>query len=84
MNEQPTPEQFLIREAAKRLTAKQTIIWELHNYEQLSNVDIAHKLSVSPQGIGRHLKAIERKIKKFVKSNLAGYNLLKMETQPNE
>lgn len=76
----PTPEQFLMQEAINELTPKQRKVWDLYNFEQLSIADIGRKLRIAPQGVSRHIKACETKIKKFVKQNMGAYNLLKSET----
>jgi predicted DNA-binding protein YlxM (UPF0122 family) len=85
MNEHPSPEQFLIREALNEFTSTQHKVWDLYNFEQLSIADIGRKLRIAPQGVSRHIKACETKIKKYVRQNIGAYNLLKSETgEPNE
>jgi DNA-directed RNA polymerase specialized sigma24 family protein len=77
--EHPTPEQLLIREAAKWLTTKQKRVWELHNYDKFTQDEIAKKLGVTQQAIQESVKAIEKRIAKWVKGNLGAYELLKAD-----
>ncbi len=62
----PSPEQLLLREALKRFTPKQKKIWEFHNYDRLTQDEIALKMKTSRQVIARHIKACEKKITKYV------------------
>jgi len=73
----PTPEQLMIRQAEKYLTPKQKEVWELWNYDRLTQDEIALRLGIAQQGVSKHLKAIEKKIAKWVKNNIEAYNLLK-------
>lgn len=77
----PSPEQLLVREAAKYLTAKQKRVWELYNYDKLTQDEIGAKLGITHQGVAKHIKAIEKRIAKWVKSNIAAYNLIKEEME---
>ncbi len=83
-SEHPTPEQLLIRQAVKFLTPKQKIVWELSNYDKLTQDDIAVKLSISQAAVSKHLSAIEKRIAKWVKSNMGAYNLLKSDLGEQE
>ncbi len=77
--EHPTPEQLLVREATKALTLKQRRIWDMHNYDKLTQDAIAKKLHISQQTVQEHIKACERRITKWCKDNIGAYKLLKME-----
>ncbi len=76
-NKHPTPEQLMVREAAKWLTSKQKKVWELYNYDRFTQDEIAKKLGITQQGVAKHIKAIEKRIAKWIGSNLGAYNLLK-------
>lgn len=77
--EHPTPEQLLIRQAIKYLTPKQKQVWELHNYDRLTQDEIAKKLNMKQPNVTISLKAIEKRIAKFVQHNLGAYELLKRD-----
>jgi RNA polymerase sigma factor (sigma-70 family) len=77
--EHPTPEQLLIREAAKYLTKKQKKVWEYANYERMTQDEIAEKLGIDQTTVRDHLQACEKRIAKWVKSNIGAYNLLKTD-----
>src|ERR1035437_2191896 len=78
-SEHPTPEQLLMREAAKYLTPKQKKVWELHNYDRFTQDEIAGKLKISQPVVAKHIKAIEKRIAKWVKGNMGAYELLKAD-----
>ena len=75
----PTPEQLLIREAVKRLTIKQTVVWEYYSYDRFTQDEIAKKLGITQQGVAHHIKRIEARITKWVASNAGTYALLKQD-----
>lgn len=75
----PSPELLLIREAVKRLTKKQQYVWNLWNFDKLTQDEIAPKLNISQQAVSKRIKTIEKRISKWVKSNLGAYKLLKGE-----
>lgn len=77
----PSPEQLLVREAAKHLTPKQKQVWELYNFDRLTQDEIGARLGITHQGVAKHIKAIEKRIKKWVAGNMAAYNLIKNETE---
>lgn len=77
----PTPEQLLMREAVKYLTPRQKRVWELYNYDRFTQDEIGAKLGITHQGVAKHIKAIEKRITKWVKSNMAAYNLIKAEME---
>ena len=80
----PSPEQLLIREAAKYLTVKQKRVWELWNFDKLTQDEIATKLKVSQPMIAQHIAAIERRIARWCKANLGAYKLLKSDLGESE
>lgn len=80
-NEHPTPEQLLVRQAVKYLTPKQRVIWEYYNYDRLTQDEIAVKLRITQPVVAKHIKATEKRIVKWVKSNMAAYNLIKAEME---
>lgn len=73
----PTPEQLLIHAAVRFLTPKQRKLWELVNYSQLPQDEIAKALGISQQAVSAGQKAIEKRISKWVKSNMGTYALLR-------
>ena len=78
-SEHPSVEQMFIRQAIKYLTPKQRAVWEYYNYDQLTQDEIAEKLSITHQGVAKHIKAIEKRISKWCKSNMGAYELLKKD-----
>lgn len=80
-SEHPTPEQLLVREAAKHLTAKQRVVWELHIYDKLSERAIARKLGKARTTIATQIKQCETRIAKWCKNNMQAYNLIKREME---
>jgi len=78
-SEHPTVEQMFIRQAIKFLTPKQRAVWEYHNYDRLTQDEIAEKLNITQQVVGKHIKAIEKRIAKWCKSNMGAYELLKKD-----
>jgi len=83
-SEHPTVEQMFIRQAIKYLTAKQRAIWEYHNYDRLTQDEIAEKLHISQQAVQAHIHRIEKRIAKWCKSNMGAYKLLKTEYGQND
>jgi len=81
--EHPSPEQLLIRQAIKYLTPKQQMVWELWNYDKLTQDEIAEKLDKDQSTIARTIKACEKRIAKWVKNNMGAYNLLKADYNDN-
>lgn len=79
--EHPTPEQLLLRESLKILEPKQLEIWEMWNYDRMTQDEIAKKLKVTQQAIQKQLKSIEKKLTKWVQSNLEAYKLLKQNIE---
>lgn len=78
-SEHPTPEQLLVRQAVKYLTAKQRAVWEYYNYDKLTQDEIAEKLGVTQQAVTKHIQACEKRIAKYCRDNMGAYQLLKGE-----
>jgi DNA-directed RNA polymerase specialized sigma subunit len=78
-SEHPTPEQLLMREAAKFLTPKQKKVWELYNYDRLTQDEMAARLGMGQANVAHSIKAIEKRIAKWVASNMGAYKLLKQD-----
>jgi DNA-directed RNA polymerase specialized sigma subunit len=76
-SEHPTPEQLFIREAAKHLTAKQKVIWDYHNFDKLTQDEIAIKVGIAQPVVSRHIKAINKKIQKWCEANMSVYEMIK-------
>lgn len=80
-DEYPTPEQVMVRYAIKYLTPKQRAIWEYHIFDKLTQDEIAEKMRITQQAVAKHIKAAERRITKYCKSNLGAYQLIKKEME---
>lgn len=80
----PSPEQSLLREAVKRLTPKQRRIWDLHNFDRLTQEEIGKRLKITHQMVAKHIKACEKKITKWIKSNMGAYELLKHDFEEQQ
>lgn len=83
-SEHPTVEQLFIREASKHLTPKQRAIWEYHNYDRLSQDDIALKVGISQQAVSKTIRACEERIKKWCDYNNSVYNVIKEQMSEDE
>ena len=79
MAEYPTLEEVMIRQAVKKLTEKQQLIWELYNYDRLTQDEMAEKLGVSRETVKSHVRSIERKIRRFCDEHKTVYAFLKEE-----
>lgn len=75
----PSPEQLMLREAVRRLTPKQKKVWEMHNFDRMTQAEIGKKLKISQPMVNQHIKACEKKIAKWCKSNMGAYKLLKTD-----
>lgn len=75
----PTPEQVMIRQAAKYLTPIQRKVWDLYNYDKLTQDEIAAKLNKKRTTIESQIRQCEARIIKWCKSNMAAYNVIKQE-----
>jgi DNA-directed RNA polymerase specialized sigma24 family protein len=80
-NEHPTSEQLMVREAIRHLTFKQQKLWELWNYDRLTQDEIADKLHIDQSSVSRRIKTIEKRIAKWVRNNIGAYNLLKSQVE---
>jgi|ERR1019366_2231838 DNA-directed RNA polymerase specialized sigma24 family protein len=76
-SEHPSPEHLLIREAVKALTLQQRRVWDMHNFDRLTQEEIGKKLGISHQGVAKHIKACETRITKWCNANMGAYKLLK-------
>lgn len=76
-SEHPTPEQLMLRQAVKRLTSKQLQIWDMWNFERLTQDEIAKFLGITQQVVAKHIKAIETKIAKYCHQRMEVYKILK-------
>jgi predicted DNA-binding protein YlxM (UPF0122 family) len=81
MSKQPKAEEILFRMAIDHLTERQRKIWEMWNYDRLTQDEMALKLKIRRQSVAESISKIEDKIKKFVTINKGAYILLKMEQQ---
>lgn len=75
----PTVEQMMIRQGSRYLTPKQKRVWELYNFDRMTQDEMAVKLSITHQAVCKHIKAAENRIVKYVKDNMGAYNLLKAD-----
>ena len=80
----PTVEQLFIREATKCLTAKQRAVWEYHNYDRLTQEEIAEKLNKARTTIETQIGQCERAIAKWCKEHKDVYEMLKSQSSPKE
>lgn len=79
--EHPTTEQLMLRQALKRLTVKQAEIWNLWNYDRMTQDEIATKLNIAQPVVAKHIKAIEKKITKYCQQRIEVYKLLKEQEE---
>lgn len=77
----PTAEQAMLRQAIRYLTPKQRRVWELYNYDKLTQDEIGARLGITHQAVGKHLKAIEKRVAKWCASNMGAYKLIKQEME---
>jgi RNA polymerase sigma factor (sigma-70 family) len=82
--EHPTIEQMFMRQAVKYLTPKQKQVWELHNFDRLTQDEIGTKLGISHQAVCKHIRACEARITKYCRDNQGAYEVLKAEYGPKE
>lgn len=81
MNKQPKAQEILFRMAVDHLTPRQHTIWDMWNYDRLTQDEIAKRLNMKRQNVAASIAAIEERIKKFIKLNMGAYLLLKLEYQ---
>jgi DNA-directed RNA polymerase specialized sigma24 family protein len=75
--EHPTPEQLFMQEASKHLTAKQKAIWDYHNFDRLTQDEIAEKMGIRQQTVTGHIRACEARIQKWCEENMSVYEMIK-------
>lgn len=75
--EHPTVPQLFIQMAVKHLTKKQMQVWELHQYDRLTQDEIATKLGKARTTIQTQIHQAEKRIKKWCASHMETYYLLK-------
>lgn len=69
-NEHPLPEQLLMRQAVKEsLTTIQRNIWEMYNYDRLTQNEIAKRYSITQEAISQRIGTIERRLMKYCKEH---------------
>lgn len=83
-SEQPTPEQLFIRMAAKHLTSIQKQVWQLHNYDRLTQDEIGQRLGKARTTIETQIKQCEQRIARWCKEHMDAYNALKVALEDNE
>lgn len=77
--EHPSLEQIMLNMAVDHLTKPQRHLWELWNYDRLTQEEIASILNIAQKNVHSRIKTIERKIVKWCQTNRAAYMLLKLE-----
>jgi len=85
-NEHPTPAQLLFRMAVDHaLMRDQKKIWQWHNYDKLTDTEIAKKLKVSRSAITQRLKVIKGLLIKYCREHMETYKVLKdaEDSEPN-
>ena len=75
--EHPTVEQVFILMAVKHLTKKQKQVWEFHQYDRLTQDEIATKLGKARTTILTQIRQAERRIKRWCMDHMETYQLLK-------
>ena len=78
-NEHPRPEEVMIRQAVRYLTPIQRKVWQLYNYDRLTQDEIATKLGKKRTTIETQIRQCEARIVRWCKSNMAAYHLIKQE-----
>ena len=74
--EHPTTEQLFIQMAVKHLTRKQKKVWELHQYDRLTQDEIATKLGKKRTTVLTQIHQAERRIKKWCLAHMETYRVL--------
>lgn len=75
--EHPTTAELFIAMAVKHLTKKQKQVWELHQYDRLTQDEIATKLHKARTTIETQIHQCETRIKKWCLGHMETYELLK-------
>ncbi len=74
--EHPTPEQLMIREAAKHLSPNRRKVWDMLNYDRMTHEEIAARLKISQQAVSSQVKTIEKQLTKWIQEHKEVYNML--------
>jgi len=82
----PTAEESMLRLALERtLSPKQKKMWEMWNFDKLTQPEIAKKLRMSQQAVSQQIKTIEKQAQKWIMSHQQLYGILKdAEAQRNK
>lgn len=80
-SESPKPEQVMIRQAVRYLTPKQREVWNLYNYDKLTQDEIAQKLGKKRTTIETQVHQCEARIVKWCKMNMETYKMIKQEME---
>jgi RNA polymerase sigma factor (sigma-70 family) len=83
-SEHPGVEELFIREAAKHLTAKQRAIWEYHNFDRLTQDEIADRVGIKQSTVNAHIRACEERIKRWCDDNRGVYNVIQEQLKRDE
>ncbi len=75
--EHPTVEQLFIAMAVKHLTKKQKQVWELHQFDRLTQDEIATRLGKARTTVLTQIHQAERRIKKWCANHMKTYEMLK-------
>ncbi len=75
--EHPTPEQLFMREAMKHLTPRQRAVWEYHNYDRMTQDEIAIRCGISQVMVLKHIRACEARIEKWCFEHIWVYEMLR-------
>lgn len=81
--EHPTVPQMFIEMAVKCLTGKQAEVWELHQYDRMTQDEIATKLGKARTTVETQIKQAEHRIKKWCAGHMEVYELLKKQEERN-
>lgn len=82
--ERPTTEQIMVRQAIKYLTPKQRQVWDLYNYDRLTQDEIAHRLGKKRTTIETQIRQCEARIIKWCTANMEAYKLIKQEVEGDD
>ena len=75
--EHPTVEQLFIAMAVKHLTKKQKQVWELHQFDRLTQDEIATKLGKARTTVLTQIRQAEARIKRWCVAHVKVYEVLK-------
>ncbi len=80
-SERATTEQIMVRQAIKYLTPIQRRVWELYNYDRLTQDEIAKRLGKKRTTIETQIRQCEARIVKWCTANMEAYKLIKKEAE---